>query len=153
VISPNLTVLEHTPLISLRFYAKYLVKIVFFAFLLHSFADLVETLCILKETVPQALRIQVFCMNHFQGHIKFFTIRGDIRKSRCTTGINDMVTNLKFATGINNTSVTGGKICHRYQQHQRYWWQNLPPVSLTPVSNLPPAVSVIPVMQLDLTCE
>jgi hypothetical protein len=30
----------------------------------------------------------------------------------------------KFATSINNTSGTGGKI------YQRYRWQNLPPVSL-----------------------
>jgi hypothetical protein len=30
-----------------------------------------ETLFILKETVPQALRLQVFCMNHFQGHSNF----------------------------------------------------------------------------------
>ncbi len=35
------------------------------------------------------------------------------------------------------------QICHQYQQHQRNWWQNLPPVSLTPVANLPP-VSLIP---------
>jgi hypothetical protein len=35
----------------------------------------------------------------------FSKIRGDIRKSRCTTGIND--TSGKFATGVNDT---GGKI-------------------------------------------
>ncbi len=35
----------------------------------------------------------------------FSKIRGDIRKSRCTTGIND--TGGKFATGVNDT---GGKI-------------------------------------------
>ncbi len=35
--------------------------------------------------------------------MRFF--RGDIRKSRCTTGIND--TGGKFATGVNNTA---GKI-------------------------------------------
>jgi hypothetical protein len=29
-------------------------------------------------------------------------------------------------------------ICYWYQQHQQYWWQNLPPVSLIPVANLPP---------------
>ncbi len=35
----------------------------------------------------------------------FSKIRGDIRESRCATGIND--TGGKFATGVNNT---GGKI-------------------------------------------
>ncbi len=45
-------------------------------------------------------------------------IRGDIRKSRCTTGVND--TGGKFATGVNDT---GGK---------------LPLVSTTPAANLPP---------------
>ncbi len=35
----------------------------------------------------------------------FSKIRGDIRESRCTTGIND--TGGKFATGVNDT---GGKI-------------------------------------------
>jgi hypothetical protein len=48
----------------------------------------------------------------------FSKIRGDIRKSRCTTGVND--TAGKFATGVNDT---GGK---------------LPPVSTTPAANLPP---------------
>ena len=42
-------------------------------------------------------------------------IRGDIRKSRCTTGVND--TGGKFATGVNDT---GGK---------------LSPVSTTPAAN------------------
>jgi hypothetical protein len=41
----------------------------------------------------------------------------------------------KFATGVNNTRGTGGKI--------------LPPVSLIPVANLPP-VSLTPVVHLDL---
>ncbi len=53
----------------------------------------------------------------------FSKIRGDIRKSRCTTGVND--TGGKFATGVNNT---GG---------------NLPPVSVTPAANFatsPPCV-------------
>jgi hypothetical protein len=50
-------------------------------------------------------------------------IRGDIRKSRCTTGVND--TGGKFATGVNDN---GGK---------------LPPVSTTPSANLPP-VSTTP---------
>ncbi len=82
----------------------------------------------------------------------FSKIRGDIRKSWCTTGIND--TGGKFATGVNDTggniaagiNDTGG-ICHRYQRHRR---QILPPVSLVlliPVANLPP-VSTIPVANL-----
>jgi hypothetical protein len=37
-------------------------------------------------------------------------IRGDNRKSRCTTGIND--TGGNFATGINDT---GGKFCHQFR--------------------------------------
>jgi hypothetical protein len=41
--------------------------------------------------------------------LNFSKIRGDIRKSRCTTGIND--TGGKFATGVNDT---GGKFCHRF---------------------------------------
>ena len=53
----------------------------------------------------------------------FSKIRGDIRKSSCTTGVND--TGGKFATGVNDT---GGK---------------LPPVSATPAANLPP-VSTTP---------
>jgi hypothetical protein len=55
------------------------------------------------------------------GTLRIFSkIRGDIRKSRCTTGITDTVD--KFATGVNDT---GG--------------QFLPPVLLvllTPVANL-----------------
>ncbi len=41
----------------------------------------------------------------------------------------------QFATGVVDT---GGQICHRCQQHKGNWWQNLPPVSLIPVANLPP---------------
>ncbi len=40
----------------------------------------------------------------------FSKIPGDIRKSRCTTGIN--VTDGKFATGINDT---GSKFCHQFR--------------------------------------
>jgi hypothetical protein len=40
--------------------------------------------------------------------IRVETILGDIRKSRCTTGINE--TGGKFATGVNDT---GGKIAAR----------------------------------------
>jgi hypothetical protein len=61
----------------------------------------------------------------------FSKIRGDIRMSRCTTGIND--TGGKFATGVNDTggkiaagindtggmfatgiNNTGGKFCHHF---------------------------------------
>jgi hypothetical protein len=50
----------------------------------------------------------------------FLKIRGDIRKSRCTTGIND--TGSKISAGINNTSGkfasgindNGGKFCHQF---------------------------------------
>jgi hypothetical protein len=45
-------------------------------------------------------------------------IGGDICKSMCTTGINDIGS--KFATGINNTS---RKFCHWYRWCCRYWWQ------------------------------
>ncbi len=40
----------------------------------------------------------------------FLKIRGDIRNSRCTTGIND--TGGKFATGANDT---GSKFCHHFR--------------------------------------
>jgi hypothetical protein len=43
----------------------------------------------------------------------FSKIRGDIRKSRCTTGIND--TSSKFATGINGT---GGKFATGVNNYQ-----------------------------------
>ncbi len=50
----------------------------------------------------------------------FSKICGDIRKSRCTTGIND--TGGKFATGVNDTggkiaagiNDTGGKFFHQF---------------------------------------
>ena len=70
---------------------------------------------------------QSFPLRPFQNFLKN---RGDIRKSRCTTGVND--TGGKFATGVNDT---GGK---------------LPPVSTTPAANLPPVLLVllIPVANL-----
>jgi hypothetical protein len=57
----------------------------------------------------------------------FSKIRGDIRESRCTTGVND--TGGKFAAGVVDT---GG---------------NLPLASLTPVANLP-TVSLTPVAKI-----
>ncbi len=53
----------------------------------------------------------------------FSKIRGDIRKSRCTTGVND--TGGKFATGVNDT---GGKLPLVSTT------PNLPPVSTTPAA-------------------
>ncbi len=51
--------------------------------------------------------------NNIRVILNFFENCGDIRKSRCTTGIND--TSGKFATGINDTGgkfVTGGKFAN-----------------------------------------
>jgi hypothetical protein len=60
------------------------------------------------------------------GSFRFFSkIRGDIRKSRCTTGVNDTgVKDIggKIAAGINDI---GGKFCHQFR----------PLVLLTPVAN------------------
>jgi hypothetical protein len=53
----------------------------------------------------------------------FLNIRGDIRKSRCTRGIND--TCGKFATGVNNTS----------RKVSMTLAANLLPVSTTPAAN------------------
>jgi hypothetical protein len=69
------------------------------------------------------------------GQFRFFSkIHGDIRKSRCTTGVND--TGGKFATGI----YTGGKIAAGIIDTGG----KLPPVSTTPAANLSP-VSTTPV--------
>jgi hypothetical protein len=65
----------------------------------------------------------------------FLKIRGDIRKSRCTTGVND--TGGKFATGVTDT---GGKLLPVSTTPAA----NLPPVSTTPAANLP-TVSLTPV--------
>jgi hypothetical protein len=56
----------------------------------------------------------------------FSKIRGEIRKSRCTTGVND--TGGEFATGVNNT---GGKL----PLVSTTPGVNLPPVSTTPAAN------------------
>jgi hypothetical protein len=44
-------------------------------------------------------------------------IRGDIRKSKCTTGIND--TGGKFATNFPSVVDTGGKMIHEKNQKQK----------------------------------
>ncbi len=54
----------------------------------------------------------------------FSTIRGDIRKSSCTTGIND--NGGKFATGINDT---GGKFCHQFPLCCWHRWQIIRTIS------------------------
>jgi hypothetical protein len=59
----------------------------------------------------------------------FSKICGDIRKSKCTTGIND--TGGKFATGVKDT---GRKIVAGINDAG----SKLPPVSTTPAANLPP---------------
>jgi hypothetical protein len=65
----------------------------------------------------------------------FLKIRGDIRKSRCTTSVND--TGGKFATGVNDT---GGKIATGINDTVPLMLltlvANLPPVSTPPAPNL-----------------
>jgi hypothetical protein len=94
----------------------------------------------LKGTVSRDFLLLVFFRESFSlqpqsiplGPFQIFSkIRGDIRKSRCTTGINDTGgkfatdvkdtdgkiaagvrdTDGKIATGINDT---GGKFCHQF---------------------------------------
>jgi hypothetical protein len=65
----------------------------------------------------------------------FSKICGDIRKSRCTTGINASFASVvdtvgKFVTGVNNT---GDKFATCVNDAIG----KLPPVSMTPVANLP----------------
>ncbi len=69
----------------------------------------------------------------------FSKIRGDIHKSRCTTGVNN--TSGKFATGINDT---GSKILPPVPLVLLTPVANLPPVLTIPAANLPP-VSTTPV--------
>jgi hypothetical protein len=47
-------------------------------------------------------------MNHFQGHFNFFRKFAEMFASQ-------------GAPPVSRTPASG---CHRYQQHQRYWWQN-----------------------------
>jgi hypothetical protein len=85
-----------------------------------------------ESSSPKPLKITL-------GSFKFFLkIRGDILKSRCTTGIND--TGGKFATGISGISDTVvklppvllvllkpvAKFAHRSQQ---YCWQIIETIS------------------------
>jgi hypothetical protein len=67
------------------------------------------------------------------GSLRIFSkIRGDTRKSRCTTGVND--TGGKFATGVSDT---GGKFAAGINDAGGKMppGSNLPPVSLTPLAN------------------
>jgi hypothetical protein len=72
-----------------------------------------QVLCrklIVKGTVSRDFLLLVFFTNQFPPSPRVFQIfskkiRGDMRKPRCTTSIND--TGCKFATGINDTD---GKI-------------------------------------------
>ena len=101
---------------------------------------------LVKGTVSQDFLLLVFFLNQFpppppqiipfRPFRIFSKIRGDIRESRCTTGINDIggklatgvnYTGGKYATGINNASENSGKICHwcrwyRWQICHRCRW-------------------------------
>jgi hypothetical protein len=70
---------------------------------------------IFKGTVSRDFLLQVFFMNHLPPSpiIIISKIRGDIGKSRCTTGVND--TGGKFATG--------GKFCHQFPLCCLHRWQ------------------------------
>jgi hypothetical protein len=87
----------------------------------------------------------------------FPKICGDIRSSRCSTGVNDTGGKWKKSSIIKVLIILFGHlweveltykyifafkftlrsrqpdivsiICHRYQQHKRKWWQNLPLVA------------------------
>jgi hypothetical protein len=74
---------------------------------------------VLKVTVSRDFLLLVFFMNQFPPQPKsiqfrpfqiFSKIRGDIRESRCTTGIND--TGGKFAIGISDN---GGKFFYHFR--------------------------------------
>jgi hypothetical protein len=93
-------------------------------------------------------------------------IRGDIRGSRCTTGVIDTGGKWEISSIIKVLIILSAHLweveltyryifaikftlrsqqpdivpifCRWYQQHQQNWWQNLPPVSLMLVANLPP---------------
>jgi hypothetical protein len=58
----------------------------------------------------------------------FSKIHRDIRKSRCTTGVND----------------TGGN----FTPAANLPWQNLPPLSMILVANLPPLSTILAILRL-----
>ncbi len=88
------------------------------------------------------------------GQFQFFSkIREDIRKSRCTTGINDIGSKFalvsatpaaNFATSFGSVVDTGGKFATdvndtggKFAAHVNDTSGNLPPISTTPAANLP----------------
>jgi hypothetical protein len=87
-------------------------------------------------------------MLQFNRNKRFTKILGDIRKSRCTTGIKD--TGGKFATSFASVVDTGGKFAisvndtsGKFAAGVNDTGCNLPPERTTPVANLPP-VSMTP---------
>ncbi len=104
---------------------------------------------LVKETVSQDFLLQMFFMNHLPqapGNnrviSKFSKIHGDIRKSRCTAGINN--TGGKFATGINKIggkivagiNDTGGKFATGINDISGKILPSVPLVLFIPVANL-----------------
>ena len=127
-----------------------------------------------KGTASRDFRLLVFSWINFPQACKysiplqpfriFSKIRGDIRGSRCTTGVNDTGGKWKKSSSRKILIILFGHlwvveltyiyifafkftllylqpdivliICHRCQQHKGNWWQNLPPVSLIPVVHL-----------------
>jgi hypothetical protein len=73
---------------------------------------------------------KIFCFWYFSLISFPPAIRGDIRKSRCSTGINDT-----FATNFPSVVDTSGKFAASVIDTG----DNLPPAMLTLVANLPPA--------------
>ncbi len=107
---------------------------------------------IFKGTVPRDFRLQVFLRISFPQPLRipigpfriFSKIRGDIRSSRCITNKKIWKVLIIFLEHLCVVEWTYRYIfmftlrCqqfdivpifrHWYQQHQRYWWKNLPPV-------------------------
>ncbi len=85
----------------------------------------------LKGTVSRNFRLLVFFTNQFPPtpQAPEYTIRA----------VSNFFENSRRYSQL--------KVCYRYQQHKQNWRQNLSPVSLTPVTNLP-RVSLIPVVHL-----
>jgi hypothetical protein len=75
-----------------------------------------DALNMLKGTVPRDIRLQVSTWISFpQTVLNFSKIHRDIPSSKCTTGV---------ATGINNTSEIGGKICRRSSNGKLTFFQD-----------------------------
>jgi hypothetical protein len=107
---------------------------------------------LLKGTVSRDFLLQVFSMNHLpqvpENKIrvisKFSKVRRDIRKSKCTTGINNAAqilpqVPLVFFISVANltpvsTILARRQICPPVKNTSG----NLPPISTTPAVNLPP---------------